>query len=285
MVHPLLDVKSINTSPGSYLHSVGSVFAVFDEHTQDSGNVSYGVNLGGKRYFIKTAGSHDDKGPYRQHWQRVTYLLNAVSLAASCDHPALPRLHRVIQSPDGPMLVYTWAPGELIRTTRVEREDPKSTYQRFVHLPAAKIINVLDAIYGLHNHLVRLGWIAMDFYDGCLIYDFDSEQLHIVDLDMYHKGPFINTMGRMFGSSRFMAPEEFILNAHVDVRTTVYTIGRTAAVLLSDGTLSRAPFRGTDKMLEVLARACAEAPEDRYESMTDFYDAWCEVRRSGQIKS
>ena len=74
---------------------------------------------------------------------------------------------------------------------------------------------------------------------GVLFMTLAAENLHVVDLDMYHKGPFKNTVGRMFGSSRFMAPEEFSLNARIDIRTTVYTMGRTAAVLLSDGTLSR----------------------------------------------
>jgi hypothetical protein len=32
--------------------------------------------------------------------------------------------------------------------------------------------------------------------------------MQVVDLDNYRDAPFINHMGRMFGSTRFMAPEE-----------------------------------------------------------------------------
>ena len=39
-----------------YLNDAGRVFAVFDERTQDSGNISYGVDVGGQRFFVKTAG-------------------------------------------------------------------------------------------------------------------------------------------------------------------------------------------------------------------------------------
>ena len=280
-IHPLLDIDRIDVPPGSYLHSTGGVFVVFDEQSQDSGNVSYGVNLEGERYFIKTAGYPDDSTSNLSHRQRVAYLLNAVSLARSCNHPVLPEMHRIVQSPDGPMLVYAWTPGELLHVSRMERQNPLSAYKRFIQLPVDRIIDVLDAIYELHVQLVELGWIVVDFYDGCLIYDFDNDWLHVVDLDMYHRGPFVNAMGRMFGSSRFMAPEEFVLNAQIDVRTTAYTMGRTAAVLLSDGTLSRATFRGTDKAFAVITRACAEAPEDRYASMTDFYNAWREARKYG----
>jgi hypothetical protein len=37
-------------SPDDFLQSLGQVFAVFDERTQDSGNISYGV-LSGERLF------------------------------------------------------------------------------------------------------------------------------------------------------------------------------------------------------------------------------------------
>ena len=65
----------------------------------------------------------------------------------------------------------------------------------------ATIQGRLDAIFDLHNELAGAGWIAVDFYDGCLIYDFKSGRLGIVDLDMYRERPFRNEMGRLFGSA------------------------------------------------------------------------------------
>lgn len=50
----------------------------------------------------------------------------------------------------------------------------------------------------------------------------------MIDLDTYSRGPVVNTMGRMFGSTRFMAPEEFARGAVIDQRTTVFTLGRLA---------------------------------------------------------
>ncbi|MCZ6680279.1 MAG: serine/threonine protein kinase, partial [Candidatus Poribacteria bacterium] len=102
--------------------------------------------------------------------------------------------------------------------------------------------------------------------------------LHVVDLDCYRQGPFTNEMGRMFGSSRFMAPEEFELGAGIDERTNVFTMGRTAAVLLSDGTLERLPFRGSDALYEVIRRACHNDRHKRFDSMAAFYDAWRQAR-------
>jgi serine/threonine-protein kinase len=279
MVLPLLDVDIIDEPPQLYLQNTGGVFALFDVRSQDSGNISYGVNLDGERYFVKTAGVPGDATPFLSHVQRVVCLENAVALARSCDHPALPSLHRVIKSPEGPLLVYDWVPGELLHANREARKYPQSAYQRFKKLPVERILHVLDVIVDLHVHLVRSGWIAVDFYDGCLIYDFTTDHLHVVDLDMYHRGPFVNPVGRMFGSSRFMAPEEFVKGAIIDERTNVYTMGRTAAVLLSDGTLAPASFRGSDALRAVVTRACLETPDDRYGSIADFYTAWCAARK------
>ena len=42
--------------------------------------------------------------------------------------------------------------------------------------------------YDLHDQLATRGWIAVDFYDGCLIYDFDHREIHVVDLDAEEGG-------------------------------------------------------------------------------------------------
>ena len=95
--------------------------------------------------------------------------------------------------------------------------------------------------------------------------------------DMYRESPFVNEMGRMFGSSRFMAPEEFERGAFIDERTNVFTMGRTAANLLSDGTLDRSAFRGSDAHYDIVLKACTDEPRMRYASVGDFYAAWVEA--------
>ena len=278
--HPLLDVECIEQEPDVYLNAVGSVFALFDERSQDSGNVSYGVQIAQGRYFVKTAGHPDDPNPFLSHSERVSLLRNAVQLRRGCDHPTLPPLHQVIESPHGPLLVYQWVDGELLRVEAAMRDDPQSTFQRFRRLPSHEIIRALDLVYALHHRLAQSGWVAVDFYDGCMIYDFGRRELHIVDLDHYCEAPFINKIGRMFGSSRFMAPEEFERGTRIDERTNVFTMGRTAAVLLSDSTLERRPFRGSDALYEVIRRACHDDPRDRYDSMGGFFAAWLDARNS-----
>jgi hypothetical protein len=67
--------------------------------------------------------------------------------------------------------------------------------------------------------------------DGCLLYNFTTHRLSIMDLDNYHLGPFRTEMGLMFGSTRLMAPEEFVKGAMIDQRTSVFTLGRAVLVL------------------------------------------------------
>lgn len=278
MPHPLLDIRQIQETPEAHVKAAGEVFAVFGEQTQDSGNISYGVRVGDERFFIKTAGRPDDPRPYSPHPERVATLRNAAHLSGGCDHPALPRLYGVIESPDGLLLVYEWLDGELLGVNRERRDDPRSPFQRFRSLSPDEILLALDAIFEVHHQLALLGWIAVDFYDGSLIYDFERRRVHLVDLDMYRQGPFTNEMGRMFGSTRFMAPEEFQLRAPINERTNVFTMGRTVSVFLSDGTLGREAFRGTDPLYEVMRRACREGRDERFESMAAFCAAWAGAR-------
>jgi serine/threonine protein kinase, bacterial len=280
MGHPLRDVEQIEQKPDAYLNAIGGVFAIFDERTQDSGNVSYGVRIGDERYFVKTAGRPEDPRPYLRHSERVSLLRNAIHLRRDCDHPALPPLYQVIESPGGPMLVYPWVDGELLGVKRASRDDPESTLQRFRRLPVPEIVRALDVVYGVHDALARSGWVAVDFYDGCMIYEFERRKLHLVDLDTYRQGPSTNDMGRMFGSTRFMAPEEFERGAPIDECTNLFTMGRTAVVLLSDGTVERLPFRGSDALYEVVCRACRSDRSQRFASMAEFYSAWQEAQPS-----
>ena len=269
---PFPFLQRIELDPATFLSQRGEIFAVFDERTQDSGNVSYGVEVAGRRYFVKTAGRPDDSTSYLDHRGRVSLLRNTVKLAESSDHRTLPKLHQVVETSWGPMLVYDWAEGELVR----------NSIDRVRSLSASEVGHLVTEVYGLHRELASLGWIANDFYDGAMIYDFRRRRVHVIDLDSYHMGRFTNRMGRMFGSKRFMAPEEFELGATIDERTTVFTMGRTAAVLMSDNSLEREPFKGSEGQYKVMVRSCADSPGERFQTVAEMYAAWvgaCDIRR------
>ena len=261
-------------APAVYLSQAGAVFATFDARTQDSGNVSFGVESNGRRWFVKTAGDPADPRPFLPHEARVALLLNAQRLARSVSHPALPSLRGVTQSAWGPMLIYEWAAGELVRVPEERRAAPESAFQRFRRLPADELAAAIGAILGAHLELCRAGWVACDFYDGSIIYDFTARRTWLIDLDSYHIGPFTNEMGRMFGSTRFMAPEEFERGARIDERTTVFTLGRMISVFLGDGDRGREGFRGSESQHRAMLTACSLDPEARHQSVAELAEAW-----------
>jgi serine/threonine protein kinase, bacterial len=264
----LLATPATDIPPEAFLAKLGDVFAVFGENTQDSGNVSYGVRVGTERFFIKTAGLRSAQ-VFLSYDARIALLRNAIKLSGSLSDPTLPALRQVVETPEGPLLVYDWVDGELVGVTRARRSDPASAFARFRALPAPEISTALDAVFRLQTRLAAIGWVACDFYDGSLIYDFEKHDIHVVDLDSYHEGSFTNTMGRMFGSTRFMAPEEFQLGARIDERTTVFVMGRTIEQLF--------PSCSTG-VAEVAARACEADPLRRFQTLREFHDAWSAAR-------
>ncbi len=275
----LLTARRTDLSAAAFIAQAGRVFAVFDQATQDSGNVCYGIEIDEHRLFLKTAGSTEPaNAPNRA--TRIAYLRNAVCLHNSVAHHLLPALHNVIEAADGPILVYDWVAGELIGVPAEQRSDPRSAFNRFRRLPLGELLPAIDAIIDLHSVLVAAGWVAVDFYDGSLMYDFTAPRLHVVDLDLYHQGPFVNDMGRMFGSTRFMAPEEFERGAVIDELTTVFLMGRTILELLSENSDHRT-FRGGSELRAIADRACAPVRAERYPSVQALLEAWCGASELG----
>jgi serine/threonine-protein kinase len=97
----------------------------------------------------------------------------------------------------------------------------------------------------------------------------------ICDIDYYQKKPFINTMGRLWGSSRFMSPEEFELGASIDSITNVFNMGAIAFGLIG-GELDRSfsKWDAGEALYEVALKAAQSNRNDRYQSVADFYSAW-----------
>ena len=279
----LLTARAIGEEPAAFVRSTGTVVAEFGPLTQDSGNVSWLVDVGDRRLFVKTAGADappapDAPVPYFDHAGRVGLLRNAVTVADSCRHPALPRLLNVIESPAGPALVYEAAAGELVGVHRSERDDPASAYQRFAHLPADRLLGVFDQLIDLHAALAAAGWVAVDLYDGCLIVDFATGSLRVVDLDTYRRGPSRNDMGRMFGATRFMAPEELELGATLDERTTVFTLGRLVWHFATRLTERPEDFCGSPDLARVVRQACRTTPSERHRHVAALAEAWRSAR-------
>ncbi|MBL6983242.1 MAG: serine/threonine protein kinase [Anaerolineales bacterium] len=265
----LIETPSIECEIENYLKQVGDVFRKF--RWQDSGCISYGVKSEGERWFVK----------YSKQPEGLESLRRAEALHSQVQHPALAKLHHVITSLDGIALVFDWLPGEVLYdyvTHRGQqgRNNPGSPHYRFRSLPEEKILTALDIIFELHILLAEKGFIAVDFYDGCIMYDFEKERTFVVDLDEYQLGPFTMEVDRLPGSRRFMAPEECVKGSEIDQVTNVFTLGRTVVELLGSGSVER--LRGSEAMKAVIRRAVDPNRAQRYPSVGAFVEAWNQAK-------
>jgi serine/threonine-protein kinase len=259
----LLNIVEIDEGIEAYLQRWGRIFKAF--RRQDSGCVSFGVWLDGRRWFVKH--SAQSKG--------VASLRRARRLHMTVEHPALARLGNSFRTPNGLALVYEWLPGQVLydyTAGQVNRDDPVGAHRRFRALPADRILAALDTIYDAHLTLSEAGFVAVDFYDGCIIYDFEQHQTHLCDLDEYRPGPFVLGDERLPGSRRFMAPEEWQRGATIDQVTNVYTLGRTAVILLGNGRLDGSALQA------VIARATSVDRAARQQSVAQFVAEWMIAR-------
>ncbi len=81
-------------------------------------------------------------------------------------------------------------------------------------------------------------------------------------------------MGRMWGSSRFMSPEEFEHGATLDEITNVYTIGALAFALFSDYSRTREAWTLRDELYQIAFKAVSDDRNKRQQSIRQFIEEW-----------
>lgn len=220
--------------------------------------MSYGIDVDGHRWFVKTATSTD----------AAASLENALRVHDRCQHPAIVSPVRRLRMPTL-TLVYPWRNGTVLNHATIAGSN-RSALERFHQLPVQVIENAIATVLDAHLEIARRGLVAVDFYDGCLLYDFDRDEMWLIDLDEYRPGPFVVNVDRLPGSTRYMAPEEFVRGAVIDERTTVFGLGRMIQHLLT----SHEGWRGTPRQRAVAVRATDPDPVSRYETVAVLFDTW-----------
>ncbi|MEI5523594.1 serine/threonine protein kinase [Streptomyces brasiliscabiei] len=265
--HPLLGADRVEGPLEAYLARIGEVFRTFGK--QDSGCTAYGVRPHGhdERWFVKTAVGGAGARSLARAWD----------FHRAVRHPVIVPQARRIALGEGFAVVMPWREGEVLydpaERGRGDRTVPGSPMARFRALPVARIEAAFARVLDAHLAVEAAGYVAVDLYDGALLYDFGTHELHLIDLDEYRPGPFVLDVERLPGSTRFMAPEEFERGATIDSRTTVHALGRTARLLLDAGDEERA-WRGTAAQLGVLERATHPDPAERFAGVREFAEAW-----------
>lgn len=161
---------------------------------------------------------------------------------------------------------------------------------QFHALPVEKKLRVAEVIFSFLEAVAEKGYVAVDFYDGSILYDFETETTTICDIDLFRKMPAFNDMGETFwGTKRLKAPEEYRKDAVIDEVTNVYTLGamlfdffgafceadiarryeekRFLPCDIQNWSLNKASYA-------VLKKATASKREERYAAISVFHSAW-----------
>ena len=167
------------------------------------------------------------------------------------------------------VIVYPWIAGRVLNHATLAGSD-RAGLDMFRRLGVVEIEAAIGDVLDAHLVVADRGFVAVDFYDGCLLYDFECRRMHLIDLDEYRPGPFTVEADRLPGSTSYMAPEELTHGSEIDQRTTVFNLGRMIHHLL-DGP---AGWRGTAAQLAIVTRATQVSPDCRNQNVGELTAEW-----------
>jgi serine/threonine-protein kinase len=262
----------------SFLKKYGKVFKVFDE--QGSGNISFGVENGEKKYFVKFAGapkenyiSNRDSGAV-DTISAIKMLKAAVPLYTELAHHTLIKFITAEDIGGGYAAVFEWEDAAGIEPYN------SPDYFKFMKMPTEKKIRAFEDIMEFHAHIAAKGYVALDFYNGSILYDYDKEKVIICDIDLYQKSPFQN-VGNLgiVGSAKYVSPEECAEDSIMDEITNVYTMGATAFALFALG--DRSPWAWTlnKSLYNIAKKAVSDERSQRQQSIRQFIKEWEENKK------
>lgn len=249
----------------SFLGKYGTVFKIFDE--QNGGNVCFGTEKEGKRYFVKFAGAPQAgyDGKIEDAISRLKFSIQVYQDIG--EHENLIRFISAEEIGGGFALVFEWTDA-----VGIGRMYP-AAHKQFAELPLVAKKEVFNDILEFHAHVTARGYAAIDFYDGSIMYDFASEKAMICDIDFYQKTPYYGSMG-LWGSSRFVSPEECKAGELIDEITTVYTMGATAFCLFADSDRSLEVWSLGSDSYDVVKRATSNKRDNRQQTVRQFMVEW-----------
>lgn len=275
----------------SFLSKYGRVFCVFSQN--DSGNISFGTDNGENRYFIKIAGAKTTES-CRSTGEAIETLKKAIPLYKVLAHPSLIQLLVHFEYGDLYVTVFKWADGDCLFdhwNFEYYKDNPNiiPPNERFIRLSCEKKLNAFNIIFDFLVFIESKGYVAVDFYDGSIMYDFERNAVTICDIDFFNK-PLTNDMGEKFwGTKRLKAPEEYILGAKIDTVTNVFTLG--ALIMHFFGSFSddenRRMYEGnaffpcryetwelSESLYRIALKAVCQERLNRYDSIKSFYEEW-----------
>jgi Protein kinase domain. len=276
----------------SFLSKYGKAFCVFDKN--DSGNISFGLEDGKTKYFIKIAGAKTTES-CRQPKDAIESLKNAMMLYDELKHTHLIELLEHYELDDLYIVVFKWVEGECLfdywnfekYSKNPQLQSPKSKYKK---LSLEKRIKSVNTIFEFLSFVESKGYVAIDFYDGSIIYDFAYDTTTICDIDFFRKKPAVNDLGEKFwGTKRLKSPEEYVYGAVIDTVTNVYTLGALIFHFFgcyTDEDINKMyknncfypckleNWQLDKELYDIVIKAVDSDRSKRYKTMAIFYNEW-----------
>lgn len=270
----------------SWINNYGTVFSVIDE--TGSGCISFGVEKDNKKYFIKVAGAKTVEAEISEK-ESIELLKDAVEKYKKIHHPNLIKYIDSFDYNEFFVIIYEYAEGECLfdhwNFEKYENDSTiKSPIKKFKELSIDKRLDVADKLFSFFETVIESGYVAVDFYDSSIIYNFKNDETTFCDIDLFRKLPSINDLGKdYYGTKRLKAPEENEIGSTIDELTNEFTLGAIIFDMFSDVSNNneryekgmfipnkKNEFELNDNTYNVLLKATDYDRNNRYKSILEF---------------
>ena len=269
----------------SWLSQYGTAFYVVDE--TGSGCINFGIKKDNKKLFFKIAGAKTLSAEINPQ-ESIQLLKKASKLYKEIKHPNLIQYVDSFEINDFFVLVFEFAEGECLfdhwNFDTYRKTKDITPMVRFKNLSVEKRLRVIFKLFSFFKTIIENGYVAVDFYDSSIIYNFINDEVTFCDIDLFRKCPSINDLGiNYFGTKRLKAPEENILGAIIDERTNCFTLGALILDMFSEITNTKqryiqgtfipeefSHFELSREVYEVLLIATNPLREKRFNTISEF---------------
>ena len=274
----------------SWLNNHGTVFSVIDE--TGSGCISFGIKKNDKKYFFKIAGAKTVNAEISEE-ESIKLLKEAVVKYKDIKHENLIKLVDAFEYKEFYVVIYEYAEGECLfdhwNFDRYEKTKEITPMVKFKSLPVEKRLKVADKLFSFFESFIGAGYVAVDFYDSSIIYNFENDDVTFCDIDLFRKMPTVNDLGKdYFGTKRLKAPEENELGATIDEQTSLFTLGAIIFDMFSNTSNIEERYKKgcfipnkldefelNNSIYNILLKATAYDRNDRYKTIKEFKDDFC----------
>lgn len=274
----------------SWLKQYGKVFSVVDE--TGSGCICFGIRKDNKEFFYKIAGAKTVESELSEK-ESIELLKHSIQIYKDLSHENLIKLVDDFEYKEFYIAVFEYANGDCLFdhwNFEKYKQDPTiiTPKQRFNSLPKEKKLDVVYKLFSFFINTIDKGYLAVDFYDSSIIYNFEDDTVSFCDIDLFRKAPTFNDRGvDYYGTKRLKAPEENVLNATIDERTNELTLAAIIFDMFSNVSNTNlrkekgifipndySEFELSKETYDVLIKATSYNPDDRYQTIRLFKDAF-----------